>query len=174
MDSMLDKVTLELVLKSREDRRLKQEDIISRYPFSLASFTLNIPGEIKDTPLYRRIHSEGMRALNELLERTGKEIIYKEVVYKTTGPEGFISVDMEPISFKKLSISIEETHPLGRVFDIDVFQSNLEQVSRRHINKELRQCLLCEDSAINCIKLQRHNTRELVEKIQNISMGYFG
>lgn len=170
---MLNEKILNEILEAKEDRRLKQEEIISRYPFSLVSFTLNIPGEIKDSPLYRRIHREGMKELYKLLEKSGGEIIHKEVIYKITGVEGFISVDMYPMLLKVLSISIEESHPLGRIFDIDIFQSNLEQVSRIHISKEPRKCLLCEDSAINCIRLQKHNSKELLEKIQNISIEYF-
>lgn len=170
---MLNKVILERVLKSREDRRLKQEDIISRYPFSLISFTLNTPGVIKDSPLYRRIHNEGIIEIEKMLKDINTDIIYKTIIYKRTGSEGFISVDVDPKQLKVLCTKIEENHLLGRIFDIDIFNSNYSQINRTHINKETRQCLICEERALNCIRSKRHTTEELIEKIQNISRGYF-
>lgn len=170
---MLNEEILDEILSSREDRRLKQEEIISKYPFSLISFTLNIPGEIKDSQLFRRIHNAGMGTIVKHLEKKSLEVIYKEKHYKTTGPEGFISVDSEPISLKQLAIDIEENHPLGRIFDIDIFDSNHNQISRVQINMETRQCLLCKEKAVNCIRSKTHTRDEIIEKIQDIAREYF-
>ena len=47
---MIDKKILKQILDSREARRDKQKELISKYNKSLISFTLNIPGKVKDSP----------------------------------------------------------------------------------------------------------------------------
>ena len=60
------KLTLEQVLKAREDRARRQQGWLTRYKNPLISTTLVWPGEVKDTPLSRRVMDQASDALVEL------------------------------------------------------------------------------------------------------------
>ncbi|MEW8974237.1 MAG: citrate lyase holo-[acyl-carrier protein] synthase [Tissierellaceae bacterium] len=165
---MIDEKTLNLILKSREDRRDRQIELIDRYNMSLISFTLNIPGSIKDSPMYREIHAVGVSAILRELEDGNIPVIYKEEIQKITGPEAYIVVDMNPIDLKRIAVKIEEYHPLGRILDIDVFDSLHNQIGRTDLKANPRGCLLCDNDARICMRMQAHSYEELVSRIERI------
>lgn len=154
------------ILDSREERSNYQRELIGKYNSSLISFTLNAPGTIKDNPIYRKIHEEGIRSILEKINDNNISILYKEELYKSTGSEGFIVVDIESIKLKNLMISIEDDHPLGRIFDIDIFDFNHNQISRKDLDIESRKCLICNNKARICIREKNHNYEELISKIE--------
>lgn len=169
---MIDEKILNRILKSREDRSKKQIELIDRYHMSLISFTLNTPGSIKDSPMYRSIHGAGISAILEKLEEGQISIVHREESYRTTGPETYIVVDIDPLILKEITVDIEEYHPLGRVFDIDVFDSHHNQISRTHIERPSRRCLLCDDDARVCMRMQRHRYEELIHWIEQLWSEY--
>ncbi len=113
--------TLMEILESRELRAKKQIELLTRYPYTLISFTLNTPGPIKSSGLYTNIHKAGIQHLMKVLQDMDVNIVHMETIEKNTGREGFISVDLDPYQAKKIAAEIEDTHDLGRIFDIDVF-----------------------------------------------------
>lgn len=72
------------ILLSREKRVEKQRYLIDKYKCSLISFTLNIPGPVKDSILYRKIHQEGMRELIKRLTDEDLNICCREESYEET------------------------------------------------------------------------------------------
>ena len=82
------------ILTSREERAELQKKIISTYNNPIISFTLNIPGAIKDSPHYRSIHNIGMETIRDKLKESNYNIIYFENINKSTGPEGYFSVEI--------------------------------------------------------------------------------
>ena len=154
------------ILQSREDRRDKQLDLVKRYRSSLISFTLNTPGAIKDNEMYRGIHNEGMVSIVDTLDENSIPILYQDKINKATGSEGFIVVDFDSIEVKKLLIELEENHPLGRIFDIDVFDQNHNQISRNDLSLNTRRCLLCGKDARICAKEKNHTYEELYNRIE--------
>lgn len=161
------------ILQSREDRALKQEQLVSIYNNPIISFTLNIPGPIKDSKKYRKIHDVGMDAIVNILKESDSHIKYMERIDLVTGPEGYFSVDINPLLLKKLTVKIETEHQLGRLFDIDVFDSNMGQISRSDLGLDPRTCLLCEKRAKVCNKARTHKLEELIQEIDNIYNLYF-
>ncbi|HHV42513.1 MAG TPA: hypothetical protein GXX72_06700 [Clostridiaceae bacterium] len=65
---------------------------------------------------------------------------------------------------KLLLVKIEETDPLGRLFDFDLWYEG-KQIKRSELGLPARRCLICSDFAIICSKEQRHTLRELQLKI---------
>lgn len=169
---MIEEKILMAILESKEVRRDKQIELIKKYNGSLISFTLNIPGKIKDSEVYRNIHKEGMKALIKSLEDNKIPLIYKEEIYKTTGPEGYIAVDINPIRLKKLTVDIEENHFLGRIFDIDIFDSNHHQISRKDLGSNPRRCLLCNNDARICMRMKSHTYGELIQEVNRTWRDY--
>lgn len=170
---MIDEKRFLEILDSREERAEKQKDILRDYPFSLISFTLNTPGIVKDNELYRKIHHDGLEKIIGLLKNEGRSIKYKEVRAKNTGSEAFISVDLDALELKKLMINIESSHPLGRIFDIDIFDRSHRQISRIEIGLGSRKCLMCDKDAKVCMREKNHSYQELIHRIEEISLEYF-
>ncbi len=170
---MIDEKMFINILNSREERGEKQREVLKEYPFTLISFTLNTPGIIKDNELYRRIHSDGLGKIIQLLNIEGVKIKYNEVIAKNTGSEAFLSVDLDAKELKKLMISIETSHPLGRIFDIDIFDLNHNQISRSDIGINPRKCLMCEKDAKVCMREKNHTYEDLIKRIEEISSDYF-
>lgn len=173
MKDNIDLKILEEILKSREDRAQKQRELLDKYSSSLISFTLNTPGSVKSSELYRRIHAEGMDSLIKLLKEHDARILYQEANNKSTGSEGYILVDMDALELKGLMISLESTHPLGRIFDIDIFDKNQKQISRSDISEEPRKCLICNKDARICMREKNHSYEELITRIEEVSRKYF-
>lgn len=165
--------TLMEILESRELRAKKQIELLTRYPYTLISFTLNTPGPIKSSGLYTNIHKAGIQHLMKVLQDMDVNIVHMETIEKNTGREGFISVDLDPYQAKKIAAEIEDTHDLGRIFDIDVFDQLHNQLNRASIQLKPRKCLLCDEEALVCMKMKTHTYEELIEKVEEIGNSYF-
>lgn len=170
---MVDENVFYEILKSREDRALMQQNIVYKYNLPIISFTLNIPGPIKDSLEYRKIHDIGMEFISNDVKAANYNIKCKSNFHKTTGSEGYFSIDIDPLELKKITVRIENEHPLGRIFDIDVFDSNHRQISRSDLDLSPRKCLLCEETAKVCNRSGIHTLEELIAEIDNIYNLYF-
>lgn len=168
---MVDKQIIVEILNSREERALEQKRLIDEYGSSLISFTLNIPGAKKDSPKYRDIHEIGMKKILSDIKDKSYKILYSKSYHKNSGSEGFIVVDVDPFQLKKLTINIEETHHLGRIFDIDVLDISHNQISRRDLGVGARKCLICSEDAKVCSRRGRHSIEELLERIDKLYKG---
>lgn len=169
---MMDEKFVMEILQSREDRRDKQVDLISIYKSTLISFTLNTPGIIKDNEMYREIHKEGMASIVDSLLDKDIEIIYQEEINKSTGSEGYIVVDLDALELKSLLIDLEESHPMGRIFDIDVFDGDHNQISRSDLSLSPRKCLICGQDARVCAREKNHTYQELYNKVVSLWKEY--
>ena len=168
---MVDKEILYEILNSREERAARQKSLIEEYNNSLISFTLNIPGAKKDSPIYREIHHIGMKKILDDIEKHAYKILYSQSYHKNTGSEGFIIVDIDPLELKKMTLHIEETHDLGRIFDIDVLDNNHRQIGRSDLGVGPRKCLICSEDAKVCSRSRRHSIDQLLEKIDELYKG---
>ena len=59
----------------------------------------------------------------------------------------------------KTLIQLEETHPLGRFVDIDVY-TNKGQISRAYLDMK-KKCMICEKNAFVCMQENRHSLEEI-------------
>jgi len=171
MDNIKDAINR--ILESREQRAERQRCLVELYKSSLISFTLNIPGFEKDHYIYRKVFEEGMNALKELLANSECTPLYIDANYKSTGSEGFICVDMDPVKLKELVIHLEDTHDLGRIFDIDVFDRLWTGISRKDLGYSERKCLLCDSTATVCRREAKHSLEELLLAINSKAKVFF-
>ncbi|MBR5250883.1 MAG: citrate lyase holo-[Clostridia bacterium] len=84
-----------------------------------------------------------------------------------TGEEGFFVINHDAIKLKEFFAKIEETHPLGRFMDVDVFDDNGVQITREAINEPPRKCLLCDRDARECYLLRSHTPQQLKDFIDS-------
>ena len=53
-------------------------------------------------------------------------------------------------------IELEDHHPLGRLWDLDVLAPEQGQLSRQDLGFPARQCLVCDEPAHACARSRRH------------------
>ena len=94
-------VTLEQVLNSRTRRAARQQALLQEGAPCLVSFTLNIPGNIKQFPLARAAFHEGLGLLRQAF---GKSVLKEETIDEPTGSEALLTVDADPAEAKRKEI----------------------------------------------------------------------
>ena len=191
-------MTLEDLLTSRDERVFHQQELLTKYHNRcLICLTVQLPGPVKRNELSLTVAGAGVEAV-----RKAFAIEYEETRDLETGFEGFFIVDMPPMEAKRMACHIEDTHPLGRLLDIDVVVfagaasglrrysaaakrgwtspgpdgcPELQEVSplgREELGLPPRKCLLCENEARVCMRARTHTTEELLAKIEEMVNNY--
>ena len=132
--------TLEQVLQSRTDRQDRQQALLKKGCSCLLSFGLNVPGAVKQSPALRQVFDEGLSQLRQLLSGALGE---ESVRHSVTGSEALMEVRLPAGAVKQKTVMLEELHPLGRLFDMDVLDGSGRSLSRRDFGLPARRCLLC-------------------------------
>ena len=155
-------VTLQEVLKAREDRVARQNEML-RAGNPLISFTLNIPGPVKRYHLSTRAFDIGRREIENQLNRNQIKVKRFLLTDQITGKEGLWSVETDVLALKSLMVAIDEGHPIGRLFDIDVISAEGDKIERKSVGFKERKCLICENPVHMCAGRRVHRTEELVK-----------
>lgn len=157
-------ITLKEILTRREERATLQKKFLHKHKSPLISFTLNIPGNIKTSPLLRSIFFNTISLIEHTLAKNNTPILITHTLTLPTGDEYICVFNDSSTIIKNLMLHIEESHPLGRLFDIDVLDVSAQKLSRKHY----RHCLLCNNQAQYCARNQTHSLEELREAIAAI------
>lgn len=163
-------ISLEQVLDSRTQRAVRQQKLLQEGVPCLISFTLNIPGDIKQFPLARAAFQEGSILLNQAF---GRYVLKEEAIDEPTGSEMLLAVDADPAEIKKKTVAMEDDHPLGRLFDMDVLCPDGSSLSRTELGTPQRTCLLCGNSAKVCGRSRAHTLNELRQAIASLLENHF-
>ena len=123
-------VDLERMMAARERRQALQQALLSEYSLPLISFTLNIVGPVKVFPLAVRTFFEGLRLIQTQCLAWRLPVIAQKQIKDITGYEAFLVIDGEPKKIKEILCRLEERTRLGRLFDLDVIQTDGKKVSR--------------------------------------------
>ena len=161
-------VTLAQMLDARERRAAAQREILRRERKPLISFTLNLPGAYKDFPLARDAFHHGKRMIGLVLEAGGYTIFHQSERMDKTGYEAFFTVDAPADALKRLVVPLEERHELGRLFDIDVLDTDGAKMCRQTLGLPGRKCLICDKPALVCIRGHAHSSEELTGRVMKI------
>ena len=182
-------ITLEQLLESRDRRAECQRSLLSLYPGkALLCLTVMLPGPVKRSHVSLKIASAAVEAV-----RGAFSPVFEEFRDLETGYEGYFIVDMDPLEAKKLAVHLEETHPLGRLFDLDVilslkkavfadgdadsgasslkkavFADGVRPLGREELGLEPRTCIICGRPVRECMRTRKHSTEELLSRIEAI------
>ena len=158
-------ITLSQMLERREQRAVKQNLFLNEHNSPLISFSMNIPGPVKTNSLIRRAFDIGEILLLEGLRKLNAKILAADEVHEDTGDELLLSVSNIPAQeLKDLAVSIETSSPIGRLFDIDIIDTNGQKLSR----EDFRKCLICQQQAQVCARSRNHSVQELQEAVSNL------
>lgn len=165
-------VTLSEILAARELRAERQRELLKRPgACSLISFSLNIAGEIKQFPLAAAAFREGLKEIHARIPK--KELLHFEETEPNTGSEAFLLLSSGAAGIKKEMTAIEESHPLGRLFDIDVLDAGGVSLSRTCLGLPPRSCLICGGNAKACARSRRHSMELILWRTARILNDYF-
>lgn len=164
--------TLEEVLQTREKRALLENELVHRYqPAAVVSLKCNIPGPIKNNEAIRQLFSIGRDEIYRLLEEKNWKMLYRKELDLRTGPELLCAVEAPAEAVKQEMIRVEETSPLGRLYDIDVLyleNGRMQAVERTMLGHGARRCFICDRPAKECGRSRKHTVQEMLEKIESL------
>ena len=159
------KVTVQDMMAARDRRAARQRELLAAYPGdALLSFTMNIPGPEKDSPLIRAGAALGRRLLGKGLLRLGVRPVHFERSAGFTGDESFYVIPLPALEVKRMAADIEEAAPAGRLFDLDVLRPDGSKVDRQEVGLPPRRCLICGEMAQVCARSRRHTVEALADR----------
>lgn len=154
-------VTLQEILDARERRASRQKELLSQHQKPLLCFTMNIPGPVK---LDRDVVIGFFVGCRLLRESLAGHLLFAEEHRRSTGCEAFYVADLPARELKQLALDIEEADPVGRLFDMDVLDTDGKKISREDMDSPRRRCLLCEKESAECASRRAHNLTELTDR----------
>ncbi|MFT4104251.1 MAG: citrate lyase holo-[acyl-carrier protein] synthase [Lacrimispora sp.] len=163
-------VTLEEMLCFREEKVRIQEELRDRHPGeTVVALGMNIPGPKKTSPRILLAFEEGEKTLARLFAQKELEVSEEAQLKENAGYLRFYSVKCPDAFFiKSLMIQIEESHPLGRLFDIDVYDADGGGIGRGALGTSSRRCLICGQDAKICGRSRNHGIEELYKHVENM------
>ena len=167
------KITLTQMLAARDERMQRQHLWLNQHRSTIISLTLVIPGEIKNSSGAMFLFQTALKVITNTLQHAQKNILSQSPFFLDTGLEALWAVNNNAQSIKQLCISIEQTHPLGRYWDIDVICPQQGILSRQDTNIMSRKCLICENTAHACTRSRAHHSSELIYIIEQNINSYF-
>lgn len=132
---------------------------------TVISLGMNIPGPVKCSSSILSAFREGRICLQRLIEQQNGRILQYQIRESKAGCAAiYLVVSVDPFALKKESVRLEQTHLLGRLFDIDVLEQGGKAVGREQVGADGRRCLLCEQPAKVCGRNRTHSVALLAEK----------
>ena len=184
-------ITLDQLLQARDDRYAKQVALTQAWPDrTLVCLTIVLPGPVKRDARSLTVASDALPAIREALKPT-----YEELRDLPTGYEAYFLVDAPLLEVKRICCSIENTHPFGRLMDLDVLEPVTDPlgapastpapgaapsavasaapvavipVSRDRVGEQPRRCLLCDRPARECMRAHTHTPAEISAAIDRL------
>lgn len=158
--------TLPELLASRDARQARQNAWRAQYGVTLISFTVVAPGPVKDSALTRRIFHHGIQTLARLAKQQEWDIKAQDVFTLPTGCEALMAVNAAASAVKRATIALEQAHPLGRLWDIDVLTPQGQILTRQQFSLPPRACLICSRAAALCAREQSHSLADLLAHME--------
>lgn len=157
------------ILEAREERYHEKCELCARFRLPVLSVMLNIPGTGKTGPLYRSAVERMAGAIGALL---GDAVCFSRMCDSQDGPYALFAVQMAGDALKNRMVELEESHPAGRFFDLDVMAADGSMLSRTLMGRPPRACYLCGRPARECSTLRRHPPDELRALVDEALMRY--
>jgi holo-ACP synthase len=160
--------SLAAILAARDNRVARRSAALESHPGGVAiSVTPVMPGPVKDCILSRLIQAAALVEVDRIAGERGwdAELAYRET--EITGPEALFIVAADPESVKRATVDLEQSHPLGRLWDIDVATA-AGGLARRDLGLPPRACLVCGEPAHACARSRAHAVVDLIAAIETL------
>ena len=181
-------ITLDELLASRDARHAMQQKLMAEHSGkTLVCLTVVMPGSVKRNQQSLTVARAAVKAMrkaynisddqlpetelltNELKTETGECLVERDL---NTGYEAYLITSLPLLEAKRVAVEIEDTHPLGRLFDIDVIDKQGIPVSRDRVGGQPRRCLVCDHEARYCMRMRWHTQEEIWARIKQMTDDY--
>lgn len=163
--------TIVEVLAHRDRRVQIQKSCLKEAPVVI-TVALNIPGPIKNNSSLSQL----VQVANQSVRMALPQLKKKAVLCDGAGYDYFYTSSLPSEEVKRCLVEIEETHPLGRLFDLDVQvkdeEGKLYSLSRQDLGYPPRRCLICAHEAKYCARSRAHSIVSLQAKIEDLWAEY--
>lgn len=166
-------VSLDALLAAKEHRAARQADWLTHYLQPVISLTLVTPGEIKDSLRYRNSMGVALQMCDQLLWAHRWQVLDRQVLWLPTGPEAMWCVAHQAPEIKAHCAELEQSHPLGRLWDLDVICPTNGHVGRRSLGANMRRCLICDEPAHACSRSRQHPVEQVVARVEKLIDDWF-
>lgn len=144
-----------------------QRELLAKHGAPLISFTMNIAGPIKTSAEIERAFDDGLYLIERFICRF--EVLERIIKKEKCGPVAIFSVRAGAKGLKRLATYTEEEYcPIGRLFDIDVIDTDGTHLSRENE----RGCLVCGAPGRACAAGRLHPVSQIVEKTNEMLTDY--
>ena len=161
-------VTYKDTKRAQEKSAAHRRQLLYKWDGALVSASMNIPGAYKHFPLAALCFDECGRAAETALGAAGVSFTpQRPLALNGFGAAAFYLIKDNPEDVKRLLCGVEDTHPLGRLFNLDVYtgyESN-KKIGRADLGIKGRTCLLCDGQALDCVSGRRHAAGESVSRM---------
>ena len=128
---------------------------------------INYPGNNKNT----KEASKAFDLLQQLLiSKYMEHSIFTENLSGEDGCSILMVVKLTSLEAKEIAMVIEKNHPLGRIFDIDVYMKDGSSLGRESLGFESRPCILCKEDARVCMRTKKHSLQEIIDGVNKLIM----
>jgi holo-ACP synthase CitX len=146
------------LLEAREARARQLASLAGSDPeMTPIVVSTNVPGPDKSPPGLDAVFAGARAALLEALPGSRVAAEGRDAL----GPWAILACREAPASAKARCVGIEASLPAGRLMDLDVYDGEGRQVDRRALGLPPRRCLVCDEPAVDCIRLARHAPSDL-------------
>ena len=148
------------ILKAREDRG-KMRIAIAKKAYASISLSFNIAGYPKNDKLTNQAFDLVIEDLLIFLKANLVSLLQKEEINIIDKAGNFFICALKgndaPNIIKDITEQFENQHFLSRIIDVDVFDKNALPIS----SNKLKKCLICNNTAINCMRIKQHSNEEI-------------
>ena len=181
-------ITLDELLASRDARHAMQQKLMAEHSGkTLVCLTVVMPGSVKRNQQSLTVARAAVKAMrkaynisddllpetelltNELKAEAGECLVERDL---NTGYEAYLITPLPLLEAKRVAVDIEDTHPLGRLIDIDVIDAQGIPVSRDRVGGQPRRCLVCDHEARYCMRMRWHTQEEIWARIKQMTDDY--
>lgn len=167
----MQEITLAQMLQAREERVCKQQYLLNTHHCPIICFTMNIAGPVKTSPLIERAFTAGLAALDSHLPE--EHIRFRDTDITATGCQALYAVDSDALTLKKICTAIEDATPLGRLFDMDVLNTDGTKLDRAAVGGNSRDCIVCGAAGRGCAARRLHTVPQLQAATRAIISQHF-
>lgn len=156
------------MLDARERRAAHQRTLLGQYQNTLLCFTMNIAGPVKNSPLIQAGFELGDELLRRQLLVHRIPVLHREMRMEKTGCEAMYVLGCDPLTAKRVAVTVEDGTEAGRLFDMDVLRPDGRKVERQALGLDGRKCLICGGPAQDCARSRAHSVSALQERTTQI------
>ncbi len=163
-------ITLHELLASRDARHAMQQKLLAdNSGKTLVCLTVVMPGSVKRNRQSLIVAHAAVDAMREAFRPADGCFMERDL---TTGYEAYLLTPMPLLDAKRTAVGIEDSHPLGRLFDIDIIAPDGTPVSRERVGGSPRRCLVCDREARYCMRMRWHTQDEIWARINDMVEQY--